>query len=147
MARGSRASAGGNGDGEDRTAKTCTVCGRTIEWRRKWARHWQDVRYCSDACRRRGRSSAARDLDAALERAILELLEGRAAGATICPSEAARRVATEAGDPGEDAWRELMEPARMAARRLVDRGEVLITQRDRVVDPSTAKGPIRIRRA
>ena len=35
----------------------------------------------------------------------------------------------------------------MAARRLVDRGEVEILQGGRVVDPSTAKGPIRIRRS
>jgi hypothetical protein len=32
------------------------------------------------------------------------------------------------------------------ARRLVARGEVEIVQSGRVVDPSTAKGPIRIRR-
>ncbi len=36
-----------------------------------------------------------------------------------------------------------MEPARAAARRLVARGEVEITQRGSVVDPSTAKGPVR----
>jgi hypothetical protein len=47
----------------------------------------------------------------------------------------------------EAAWRSLMEPARMAARRLVDRGEVEIVQHGRVVDPSTAKGPLRIRLA
>ncbi len=40
-----------------------------------------------------------------------------------------------------------MEDTRMAARRLVAAGRVEITQNDRVVDPSTAKGPIRIRRA
>jgi hypothetical protein len=40
-----------------------------------------------------------------------------------------------------------MEPARAAARRLVVRGEVDISQGGRVVaDPSRAKGPIRIRR-
>jgi hypothetical protein len=37
-----------------------------------------------------------------------------------------------------------MEPARQAARRLVARGEVKILQRGRRVDPSNAKGPIRI---
>jgi len=77
--------------------------------------------------------------DEKLEAKILDLLGQRAATATICPSEAARAV-----DP-ED-WRDLMEPARKAARRLVARGEVEITQRGSVVDPSTAKGPIRIRR-
>ncbi|WP_081616671.1 DUF2256 domain-containing protein [Thioalkalivibrio sp. ALJ16] len=33
--------------------KTCTVCGRPFAWRRKWARCWDEVRYCSEACRRR----------------------------------------------------------------------------------------------
>jgi hypothetical protein len=47
---------------------------------------------------------------------------------------------------GGDGWRELMEPARRAARRLVATGSVQITQQGRVMDPSTARGPIRIRR-
>ncbi len=119
--------------------KTCASCGRRIEWRKKWERDWDSVRYCSTACRRRGVS----DQDGRLEQAILDLLAGRAATATICPSEVAR---AEAGDDDSDAWRALMEPVRRAARRLVDRGEVEITQRGSVIDPSTAKGPIRIRR-
>ncbi|WP_309625876.1 DUF2256 domain-containing protein [Methylibium sp.] len=28
------------------------VCGRTMTWRRRWARHWDEVRYCSAACRK-----------------------------------------------------------------------------------------------
>ncbi|CUR59690.1 conserved hypothetical protein [metagenome] len=80
------------------------------------------------------------DIDTRLEAAILELLASRAPTATICPSDAARAV----GD--EDSWRELMDPARAAAARLVDRGEVEITQGGEVVDLATAKGPIRIRR-
>ncbi|HEX6953319.1 MAG TPA: DUF2256 and DUF3253 domain-containing protein [Agromyces sp.] len=116
--------------------KTCASCGRRIEWRAKWSREWESVRYCSDACRQRGVGPVDREL----ERGIRILLDRRAASATICPSEAARLVG------GDDGWRELMEPARRAARRLVASGEVEITQSGRVVDPSTAKGPIRIRR-
>ncbi|MEO1576525.1 MAG: DUF2256 domain-containing protein, partial [Pseudomonadota bacterium] len=67
--------------------KRCETCGRTIEWRKKWARDWDNVKYCSKACR--GGPGAE---DRALEAAIVELLGARAAGATICPSEAARRV-------------------------------------------------------
>jgi hypothetical protein len=74
-----------------------------------------------------------------LETTILALLAARATTSTICPSDAARAV-------GDDTWRDLMEPARAAARRLVDAGEVEITQGGSVVDPSTDKGPIRIRR-
>jgi hypothetical protein len=116
--------------------RTCVVCGRRIEWRRKWERDWAQVRHCSAACRRRGVTGTDRELEAA----ITALLAARAAAATICPSEAARRV-----DP--EGWRALLEPARRAARRLVAAGEVEIVQGGRVVDPSTAKGPIRIRRA
>lgn len=122
-------------------AKPCAVCGRTIEWRAKWARDWEQVRYCSDGCRRRGLG----DVDAELERTTLALLAARARSATVCPSEVARAVAGPGAE--EQAWRELMEPARMAARRLVAAGEVEITQGGRVVDPSTAKGPVRVRRA
>lgn len=116
--------------------KTCASCGRRIEWRKKWERTWDQVRYCSSACRQHGVTPT----DDKLEQTITELLSRRAAGATICPSEAARAV----GD--DDTWRELMEPARRAARRLVAAGEVVITQGGSIVDPSTAKGPIRIRR-
>ncbi|MBQ0849648.1 MULTISPECIES: DUF3253 domain-containing protein [Streptomyces] len=85
--------------------------------------------------------SGRRD-DRRLERAILELLERRAPTATICPSDAARAVYTGDGD----GWRALMEPARRAAGRLVEAGEVEITQGGRVVEPAKARGPIRIRR-
>ncbi|HWN28763.1 MAG TPA: DUF3253 domain-containing protein [Actinomycetospora sp.] len=77
--------------------------------------------------------------DRALEDAIGQLLDRRAAGATICPSEAARRV-----DP--DGWRELMPDARRVAGRLVADGRVEMTQRGEVVDPATARGPVRLRR-
>ena len=113
--------------------KTCARCGRTMEWRKSWARNWEQVRYCSDACRRHRLTRT----DEALQQAILDLLDARSG--TICPSEAARVV-----DP--EGWQDLMEPARQAARRLVAAGDVEITQGGHVVDPSTAKGPIRIRR-
>lgn len=31
--------------------KVCVTCGRPFEWRRKWARDWENVKYCSDRCR------------------------------------------------------------------------------------------------
>lgn len=79
----------------------------------------------------------------AMETAILELLAARRPGATICPSDAARHVAGD--DP--DAWRPRMDEARAAAARLVERGEVVITQKGEPTDPALARGPIRIRRA
>jgi hypothetical protein len=37
-------------------SKPCVACGRPMTWRRAWARTWEQVRYCSDACRRRGKA-------------------------------------------------------------------------------------------
>lgn len=118
-----------------RLQRICAVCGRGISWRRKWARDWEQVKYCSDACRKRGLSVH----DHRIEEAILTLLDQRAAEASICPSEAARQVA------GGGDWRAQMEPVRMAARRLQRAGRIDITQQGRPVDPDTAKGPIRLR--
>jgi hypothetical protein len=36
---------------DDRSPKLCVRCGRPFTWRRKWARDWAEVRYCSDKCR------------------------------------------------------------------------------------------------
>ncbi len=35
----------------DLPQKTCMACARPFSWRRKWTRDWDNVRYCSDACR------------------------------------------------------------------------------------------------
>jgi hypothetical protein len=115
--------------------KTCAACGRRIAARRRCSSRgagaWAAVRHCSAAC------SRSRP-DPRLEAAILALLAERPRRATICPSEAARRV-----DPA--GWRALLEPTRAAARRLVAHGRVEITQGGRIVDPSRARGPIRVR--
>jgi hypothetical protein len=36
----------------DLPAKTCPVCQRPFSWRKKWKDCWQDVKYCSERCRR-----------------------------------------------------------------------------------------------
>jgi hypothetical protein len=38
--------------------KLCAECGRPFTWRRKWARDWDNVRFCSDACRTGKRAAA-----------------------------------------------------------------------------------------
>jgi hypothetical protein len=115
--------------------KTCAVCGRSIAWRKKWERDWANVRYCSDACRKRKTDRA----DAVLEKAILAMLAQRGAGKTICPSEVARKLHPE-------DWEQWMEPTRAAGRRLAAGGEIVVTQGGRVVDPSRAKGAIRFKK-
>ncbi|OOE92317.1 hypothetical protein BZG76_07135 [Salinivibrio sp. AR647] len=38
--------------------KACLTCERPFTWRKKWARCWDEVRYCSDRCSREGRRHA-----------------------------------------------------------------------------------------
>jgi hypothetical protein len=97
-----------------------------MTWRKAWARTWDDVRWCSAACRARGRGAA----DAALETALLEALGSARRGALLDP---------------EQVLSDDRERVRSAARRLAADGAVEVVQGGRVVDPSRASGPLLIR--
>jgi hypothetical protein len=114
--------------------KDCRSCGRRIEWRKKWERNWDSVRYCSDSCRAR----KVRPVDLALEDWLLSRLRSTPRGRGIDPADAATALGSEDGP-------ELGESARSAARRLVNRGAAEMVQNGAVVDPSTAKGPVSLR--
>ncbi len=115
--------------------KTCAHCGRKFERRRMRDIDWQEMRYCSAACRRETKRRVHSDLEVA----IRSLLARRSPTATICPSEAARALFG-------DEFRAYMEDTRRAARRMALREELVITQKNRRVDPSSFRGPIRIGR-
>jgi hypothetical protein len=70
---------------------------------------------------------------------ILGLLDQRDPGKTICPSDAARALAAE-------AFRPLMDPVRAVVAELVAEGKIEVTQHGKVVDISTAHGPVRLGR-
>lgn len=110
--------------------KLCASCGRVIEPRKKWLKNWDQIKYCSDRCR-------GQKVNDNFETLILELLNKRGADKTICPSEIL--------EDAQKQDRELMERVRSAARRLVAQGKIVIMQKGMCVDPSTAKGPIRLK--
>ncbi|WP_460936575.1 DUF2256 domain-containing protein [Spirosoma humi] len=41
----------------DLPTKICPVCNRPFTWRKKWERVWENVIYCSDACRTNGKKA------------------------------------------------------------------------------------------
>jgi len=163
MAKRGRADASSERDRERTEEKVCASCGRRMQWRAKWANSWSEVKYCSDACRRRGVSAE----DERLEAAILELLAQHPRGTTVNPADAAAPAGAatpagtaadagaahvpdtahpaEAANPGGARAHPDPEAVRRAARRLVQRGLVEMVQRGRVVDPSTARGEIGVR--
>lgn len=44
----------------DLPTKVCATCGRPFAWRKKWAKVWDEVKYCSDRCRRERKAQPAR---------------------------------------------------------------------------------------
>lgn len=110
----------------DLPTRTCVVCGREMVWRKAWARTFDEVRYCSDACRRARVTPA----DTALEEELVSALHSRKRGAVVDPEQV---VAGE------------RESVRRAVRRLAARGEVEVVQGGRVVEPSHARGPLGVR--
>ena len=76
--------------------------------------------------------------DAAIQTCLLTLVRDRGPNKTICPSEVARTL-------GGDDWRALMPRVRSVGVTLVNAGDIVVTQKGQVIDPQTAKGPIRYR--
>lgn len=70
--------------------------------------------------------------------AILDLIAERGPGKTICPSEAARRLA------GDD-WRKELKRVRRIALNLAAEGRITVLKKGKAVpDPLTVKGVIRL---
>lgn len=42
------------GNNQSLPSKTCVACGRPMTWRKRWARNWDEVKFCSEACRKTG---------------------------------------------------------------------------------------------
>ena len=38
--------------------KMCPTCNRTFTWRKKWERDWENVKYCSEKCKKQKTTQA-----------------------------------------------------------------------------------------
>ena len=45
-------STGFKGNKQQLPSKPCQVCGRPMSWLKAWAKNWEQVLYCSEACRK-----------------------------------------------------------------------------------------------
>ncbi len=113
-----------------RDEKICESCGRSFEYRKKWEKVWDEVKYCSDLCKKNKNKHDYKDQ-------ILKLLSARDSSKTICPREVL---------PNElKQDKTIMEHVRRSARLLAAQNIIEITQGGKVVNPSEFKGPIRLR--
>lgn len=114
----------------NKDSKICQSCGRTIEYRKKWEKNWEQVKYCSQSCKSKKNSFDYKDQ-------ILKRLNDQKIKSSICPSEVL---------PLEQKQdKEMMEHVRRSARLLAHEGLIEITQGNKPVDPENFKGPIRLR--
>ncbi|MBC7467264.1 MAG: DUF2256 and DUF3253 domain-containing protein [Bdellovibrio sp.] len=116
--------------------KICELCGRSFEYRKKWEKNWDQVKFCSDRCRAQSKGASQKRITE-FKIKIVDLLQLRSTGKTICPSEILQ------DDEKQDV--KVMEMVRQAARLLVSEGVIEILQKSKVVDPSDFRGPIRLR--
>ena len=115
--------------------KSCWSCGRSFTWRKSFAKNWDAVKYCSNACRKRKLSK----IDQQIENTILKLLESQPHPTPLTTGQIADLL-----DFGND--KNLLESIKRAARRLEAKSFVIITQDGKRVDSSTAKGHLQIRK-
>ena len=115
--------------------RSCSSCGRSFTWRKSFAKNWEDVKYCSKACRKRKLSK----IDQQIENTILELLETQTYPTPLSTGQIANLL-----DFGDD--KNLLESIKRAARRLEAKSFVIITQDGKRVDSSKAKGHLQIRK-
>jgi hypothetical protein len=40
------------GNKKNLPSKPCQVCGKDMTWRKAWAKNWEQVLYCSEACKK-----------------------------------------------------------------------------------------------
>jgi hypothetical protein len=80
----------------------------------------------------------------AAEQAILDLVRQCGPEKSICPTDAARRLA---GNPKDESWRGKLSPVRLAAQRLAKAGKIEILRKGKAVAPEDARGVIRLRLA
>ncbi|NDA09209.1 MAG: DUF2256 domain-containing protein [Alphaproteobacteria bacterium] len=45
----------------DLPTKTCLACGLDFNWRKKWARDWDNIRFCSKRCKTNGQGRTKAD--------------------------------------------------------------------------------------
>ena len=47
---------------QDLPSKLCACCGLPFTWRKKWARDWESVKFCSDRCRQQGAAKGSQSV-------------------------------------------------------------------------------------
>ncbi|MEM6884672.1 MAG: DUF2256 and DUF3253 domain-containing protein [Verrucomicrobiota bacterium] len=119
-------------------SKPCLHCGLSFSWRKKWEDCWDEVKYCSERCRRASKARMAGQA----EQAILDLLKQGNPGAPLNPDEAARQL--EPDQSGRN-WQHAVWEVMNAARRMALEDKIVITRKGKPIHPDEVRGVVRLR--
>lgn len=110
--------------------KNCAVCGRRMDWRKRWRNNWQSVKYCSSSCRRSSRDVERHNL----ETRILAMLNQQPGKACLDLDGMTAKLF----DASSRSFHQHRVSVHNAARRLCNRGVTSLFRQGRPVDPSKA---------
>lgn len=117
-------------------SKTCAACGRPFSWRRKWAEHWSEVKFCSRRCR----GLKVRRVDREIETLLLTALRSESSPASIDPAKTIRAQRSDLPDVQSS-----IERIHRAVRRLAERGDIELILHNRLISPGELRAGVRIR--
>ena len=78
-----------------------------------------------------------------LEQTIVDLCNAQGPGKTICPTDAAKTIASERGED-DLAWRRWLQQVRSTAVGMSRKGDLIIYRKGKPVDPDTFRGVYRL---
>lgn len=79
----------------DLPQKTCQHCARPFAWRKKWERVWNEVKYCSERCRREAKASSASELDGRLYVGLAEVVADKKQWTVVSPGNCVGEAVAE----------------------------------------------------
>lgn len=106
-------------------SRVCQSCGRAFAWRKKWARDWEQVRYCSKACRSSGHPGR-----------LVHCLAERLTEERLLALDTQLERSLGCG----------RERLRSAARLLAQAGSAQLLHQGKQVSPNEARGALTLRR-
>ena len=110
-----------------RTSKVCASCGRAFTWRKKWAKNWEQVRYCSTRCRSKGTILPQDPLIQAVFDALKRVPSKRA-----CTVDAIEQALHEQGHSAQQT--------RVALRTMIHAGQISSMEGNKRIAPERLKG-------
>ncbi len=111
-------------------SKICLSCGREMTYRKKWEKNWDEVKYCSDECRRNKNKYDFRET-------ILNALNQATTKSILSVEDVIKTLDSTTPDT--------VEHIRRSVRLLYHEKKIEVLQNNKIIDGGNFKGAISFR--